>query len=147
MKDLHWKEIYAVGVPSIDDEHKTLFDAVQALKSAMVRNAGSEEMGVLLRELAATTARHFADEEALLREVQYPGAGLHTVNHQRLMEKINAFVARHIQGAATMNQHAWSFLRDWLVFHVENDDARIGDWLKDRVREQQKKAQSLPKSA
>jgi hemerythrin len=31
-----------------------------------------------------------------------------------------------------VNQHALNFLRDWLLHHIENDDARLGAWLNER---------------
>jgi hemerythrin-like metal-binding protein len=98
----------------------------------MARFAEPAEMGVLLNKLSAATAKHFADEEAMMREAKYPGLALHAANHQRLMEKVEAFAARHSRSGATVNQHALNFLRDWLLHHIENDDARLGAWLKER---------------
>lgn len=150
MVDRERKDKYAMGVASIDDEHKELFDVVHEVESAVARNAAIEETGGLLKKLAVLTTRHFTDEEAVMREAKYPGIGLHEANHQRLIEKITAFVVRHIQGGSSMNEHALNFLRDWLTFHVENDDARLSDWLKDRAREQErapKNVQAVQKSA
>jgi len=129
MAELTWGDRYAVGVEAIDDEHKELFDAVRELESAMARFAQPAEMGELLKKLSASTARHFADEEAMMREAKYPGLALHMANHQRLMEKVQAFAARHSQSGVTVNQHALNFLRDWLLHHIENDDVRLGSWL------------------
>ncbi len=68
MAELNWSGKYAVGVDAIDDDHKELFEAVRGLESAMARFAEPAEMGVLLKKLSAATARHFADEEAMMRE-------------------------------------------------------------------------------
>ena len=135
MTKLSWCEKYAVGVEAIDGEHKELFEAVLALESAMTRSAQPQEMSELLKKLSASTARHFAGEEAMMREAKYPGLAIHLANHQHLMEKVEAFAARHGRGGATVNQHALNFLRDWLLYHIENDDARLGAWLKDRSRD------------
>ena len=132
MAELTWGDKYAVGVQAIDDEHKELFDAVRELESAMARFAQPAEMGALLKKLSASTARHFADEEAMMREAKYPGLALHMANHQRLMEKVDAFAARHSRSGVTVNQHALNFLRDWLLHHIENDDVRLGSWLHER---------------
>jgi hemerythrin-like metal-binding protein len=132
MAELTWSDRYAVGVEAIDDEHKQLFDAVRGLESAMARFAQPAEMGELLKKLSASTARHFADEEAMMREAKYPGLVLHMANHQRLMEKMEAFAARHSQSGVAVNQHALNFLRDWLLHHIENDDVRLGAWLHER---------------
>ena len=131
MAELSWCDKYAVGVEAIDDEHKELFEAVRGLESAMARFAAPEEMGVLLKKLVAAASSHFANEEAMMRAQKYSGLALHLANHQRLMEKVEAFAARHSRSGATVNQHALNFLRDWLLHHIESDDARLGAWLKE----------------
>lgn len=132
MAELSWCGKYAVGVEAIDDEHKELFNAVQAIESAMARNADPAEMDVLLKVLPAVTFEHFAGEEAMMRAVKYPGVVLHAANHQRLMEKVEAFSARYSHGGVAVNQYALNFLRDWLLYHIENDDARFGVWWSER---------------
>ena len=135
MAELTWNETYAVGVEAIDGEHKELFDAVRAFELAMTRNTEAAEIRALLRTLTAATVKHFTHEEAMMREAKYPGLTLHSVNHRHLMEKLDAFVVRFSRDGAAINQHALSFLRDWLVHHIESDDQRFGDWLKDRERD------------
>lgn len=133
MAELTWGEKYAVGVRAIDDEHKELFEAVRGLESAAARNAGPAEMDVLLKKLVAATSCHFADEERAMREARYPGLALHAANHQRLMDKVEAFAARYSGSGAAVNQHALTFLRDWLCYHIENDDVRFGHWLSEHA--------------
>jgi hemerythrin-like metal-binding protein len=135
MAEITWCDKYAVGVEGIDDDHKELFAAVNALESAMARNVVAPETAALLQNLVDATQKHFASEEAAMREAKYPGLALHVANHQRLLEKVKAFASRHSQSDIQINQHALNFLRDWLVYHIENDDQRLGAWMKDRVHE------------
>jgi hemerythrin-like metal-binding protein len=130
--ELNWGDKYAVGFRAIDDEHKELFEAVIEVESAMTRNAQPAETAVLLKKLVGATAKHFASEEAMMREAKYAGVALHAANHQRLMEKVEAFATRHGQNGVAVNQHALKFLRDWLLHHMENDDARLGAWMKEK---------------
>jgi hemerythrin-like metal-binding protein len=132
LTELNWRDKYAVGFRGIDDEHKELFEAVRGIESTMTRNAEPAETAVLLTKLVAATGKHFASEEAMMRGAKYPGLALHAANHQRLMEKVEAFAARHGRSGVAVNQHAMSFLRDWLLHHIESDDARLGAWLKER---------------
>ncbi len=129
MAKLTWSDKYAVGVHAIDDEHKELVDTVREIESAMVQSA---DTGALLQKLVASASSHFADEEAMMRDRKFPGLAIHVANHQRLMEKVEAFAARHGRSGAAVNQHALNFLRDWLLYHIENDDARLGAWLSER---------------
>jgi hemerythrin-like metal-binding protein len=131
MAEFTWCDKYAIGFRQIDDEHKELFEAVRGVESAMARNAEAAETGVLLKQLVAATGKHFAGEEVMMRGAKYPGLALHAGNHRRLMEKVEAFAARHGQGGVAVNQHALNFLRDWLLHHIETDDARMGAWFKE----------------
>ncbi len=143
MAELAWDGKYAVGVGEIDDDHKELFALVGELESAVAGNepavaARNEEMadvGALLRKLADAAGKHFSSEEATMRALKYPGLALYVANHQRLAEKIEAFVTRYGRSGVVFDRHALNFLRDWLLFHIENDDLRLGAWLQDRARE------------
>jgi len=135
MAELTWSDRYAVGVQAIDDEHKELFDAIRAFDLAMTQNTEAAEIRGLLRNLTAATVKHFAHEEAAMREAKYPGLTLHCGNHRHLMEKLDAFTVRFSRGGAAINRHSLSFLRDWLVPHIENDDRRFANWLQDRERD------------
>jgi hemerythrin-like metal-binding protein len=132
MAELSWSDRHAVGLQGIDDEHEELFEAVRGLESAMGGSAEPAEMGALLKKLVAATGKHFASEEAAMREAKFPGLALHAANHQLLLEKVEAFAARHSRSGAVVNEHALNFLRNWLLHHMENDDARLGAWLKER---------------
>jgi hemerythrin-like metal-binding protein len=136
LTELNWRDKYAVGFRAIDNEHKELFEAATEVESAAARNAQPAETAVLLKKLVSATAKHFASEEAMMREAKYAGLALHAANHQRLMEKVEAFATRHGQNGVAVNQHALNFLRDWLLYHIDNDDARLGGWLKERGPEQ-----------
>lgn len=132
MARLAWSDECRVGVDQIDDEHQGLFDAIAELESAATRNSNPESVGALLSTLAHATRAHFSGEEAMMRAAKYPGLALHLANHQRLLEKLEAFVARYDRSGHAMNEHAVNFLRDWFFHHIQNDDRRFGDWLKER---------------
>lgn len=66
-----------------------------------------------------------------MQAARYPGLALHAANHKRLMQKVEAFAARHTSGGPAVNQHALNFLRDWLLYRIENDDMRLGAWWKE----------------
>jgi hemerythrin len=132
LTELNWEDKYTVGFQGIDDEHKELFEAVGEVESATARSAQPAETAVLLKKLVSATAKHFASEEAMMREAKYAGFALHVANHQRLMEKVEAFATRHGQNGVAVNQHALKFLRDWLLHHIEGDDARLGAWMQQK---------------
>jgi hemerythrin len=128
---LTWNETLSVGVQPIDDEHRELFDFLTALEAATKQSMEPESAARLLRELEEATRKHFAVEETVMRTAKYPGLVLHRANHLRLMEKLEAFSSRYGRGGQSLNQHALNFLGDWLVNHIQTDDLRLGDWLRE----------------
>ena len=130
MTALTWNDRFSVGVKPLDDEHRELFSILAALEAATTQSLEPEAAARLLRKLEEATRTHFAREEAVMRAAKYPGLALHSANHLRLMEKLEAFEARYGQGGQALNQHAHSFLDDWLANHIQTDDMRLGDWLR-----------------
>ncbi len=103
-----------------------VFDTVREIESAA---ALKTDTGALLDKLVAASSSHFAQEEALMHVRKFPGLELHAANHERLFNKLEVFAARYRRGGVAMDQHAVNFLRDWLMHHIENDDARLGAWM------------------
>jgi len=132
MTALTWNDTFSVGVEPLDDEHRELFGLLAALEAATTQRLQPESAARLLRKLEEATRTHFAREEAVMRAAKYPGLTLHSANHLRLMEKLEAFMARHGHGGQALNRHAINFLGDWLVNHIQTDDMRLGDWLRER---------------
>ena len=142
MAEQQWNQQYNVGVEALDEEHRGLFSRLQELEDAIAQSAAHEKAMGILRKIAESTRDHFQGEEAQMQELQYPGITLHRANHQRLMEKLLAFAARYVSGGQKLDHHALNFLRDWLLYHIQNDDARYGSWLQDRERAQARAQQT-----
>jgi hemerythrin-like metal-binding protein len=136
MAEQERKKEYNIGVEALDEEHQDLFNGLREIESAIAENAAQETTRAILRKIAESTRVHFGEEEAQMQAGQYPGLALHAANHQRLMEKLLAFAARYWAGGQKIDRHALNFLRDWLLYHIQNDDTRYGSWMKDRERAQ-----------
>jgi diguanylate cyclase (GGDEF)-like protein/hemerythrin-like metal-binding protein len=97
--ELTWEDSYACGHPLIDSQHERLFRLAEALLTAVTKEGPITEVSLRLETLLAHTAQHFRDEEALLRELDYPELETHRVVHTALLTK-----ARRIQRDVLMGQ-------------------------------------------
>jgi hemerythrin len=131
MAILTWSDKFSVGVQSIDDQHAVLFDALNALHSAMTKGHGRIMAGELLRDLVIHTGSHFAAEEALLDSAKYPGLAEHHQKHRILMRQMGGYIERFERGEITLNLHLLNFLRDWLTIHIQTEDRACGAWLQE----------------
>lgn len=126
---LTWKIDYSVGVKTIDSQHRTLFDIVNELHTAMMNGQAQGIAGSLLGKLVKYTRDHFASEEKMMAATSYPGLARHRTRHLDLIKQVDEFMARHERGDVTINIHLLRFLGDWLTKHIQHEDKEYGPWL------------------
>lgn len=122
-----WSEKFSVGVHAIDDQHHEIFDSLNDLQTAVIDHHDREVISSLLSQVAEGTRAHFASEEAMMAKSKYNGMALHALKHQRLLEQLDAFVARFNRGFE-LNEHSLIFMRDWFIPHILEADANFGLW-------------------
>src|SRR4051794_26408741 len=83
-----WKPEYSVGINSIDGQHQNLFVLARDLHTAMSSGQGKLAVGRILDRLVHYTATHFAHEERLMEQCQYPGLANHQMEHRVLTQKV-----------------------------------------------------------
>lgn len=85
---LVWSDRYVSGHGLIDQEHRGLFDATNALIASMVESSlDSNAVMAQLDDLLIAITRHFSDEENVLAEIGYTGLESHQRLHRTLLEK------------------------------------------------------------
>lgn len=85
---LVWQEAYECGEPTIDREHRELFDLANGLiVKAFSRQEDQDSVVPALDRLIEHLVAHFGDEEALLEKHAYPGLDTHKRAHQALLNK------------------------------------------------------------
>lgn len=100
---LIWQEAYECGEPSIDREHRDLFDLANALIDASVRDTGdSGKVLPVFDKLLDHIAGHFANEEALLERRGYAHADAHRRAHATLLGRARALRDDLAAGSASL---------------------------------------------
>jgi diguanylate cyclase (GGDEF)-like protein/hemerythrin-like metal-binding protein/PAS domain S-box-containing protein len=88
---LVWKPEYLSGEPTIDTEHKELFQlANQLFELAASQKNDPTRLNPALDELLHHVTTHFEHEEALLRQINYSDVDEHTRQHTLLKEQVIA---------------------------------------------------------
>jgi hemerythrin len=98
-------------------EFVSLRDKLLGLLSAQAPDA---VVDTLLDELLAHTRRHFAEEERLMQEANFPPYPVHKGEHDRVLDDMQARIGNWKQGRDA------AALRDWL-------DRAVGDWFSSHV--------------
>ena len=124
---VEWGPQYSVGVDAIDREHIKLLEIINRLHDLMVARIGG--VHEVVADLMAYAKSHFATEEELMEQVQYPQLARHRQLHRQLATFILTLKENLDAGRAVSTREVLSFLRDWLGSHIQREDKRMGEFL------------------
>ena len=132
---LPWKPTFSIGVEEIDAQHRTLFERVARLEAAIEAREPSPRLQELFTYLEDYARAHFAAEEQLMRDADYPGLTEHVQEHSEFKRRLRSLVPQwESEGDSTAMLFALGgLLRSWLADHVTSSDQRIGDFLRGRA--------------
>ncbi len=85
MRQLQWQERFDIGVDIVDQAHKRLFAIVDKIMELYVERHESKFACVEgIKYFKAYALKHFAEEEAYMRQIGYPGYPAHKRHHDRM---------------------------------------------------------------
>jgi hemerythrin len=126
-----WKESFAIGIPTIDKQHKELCDQVDNLFDACNRGKGAEEVKKILDFLASYTVRHFADEEAFQLKIKYPKYQQHKLKHTEFLGQVTKLKKEATENGVNIamvikiNQT----ISNWLIDHIKATDSDLKNYI------------------
>jgi hemerythrin len=126
---IQWAADLVIGIETVDREHRSLIDAINRVQTAVDDAYDSNIVLPLVVRTAKEAQSHFASEETAMVRAGYPGATLHALKHQHMMDQILAFISRYARDTSTLNQHWLNFFRDTMTNHIQNEDAIFGRWM------------------
>ncbi|WP_022958084.1 bacteriohemerythrin [Spongiibacter tropicus] len=127
-----WSPEYELGIEVIDHQHQRIIEYINQIYDARSRAAAQDSLAVILPNLVDYTLSHFAFEEALLEEVDYPELSEHQLTHQHFAKLIGAMKARFDRGEAIAEELA-TILQHWLIDHIMSDDQQYAPVVKQRL--------------
>lgn len=141
MKIAQWRPDYETGYTLIDDQHRSLFHAINALNSAMLEGRAEELLDRTLKSLRNYTTLHFETEEQFMLKYGYPGYSDHKAKHELLRESVEQFNNQEThQSLSQLTITISHFLTDWLIHHIQSEDKKMIQFLRqERQKEQARK--------
>lgn len=121
---LQWSEQFSVGIPEIDEQHKTLFDLINKIHTAILERRGSAACAEVLDELVSYTRVHFGLEQNLMRSGKFPGYAAHCALHHSLVAEVESMQSKIRSGKAAISFELLHFLRNWLTGHILTEDMK-----------------------
>ncbi|HPS56896.1 MAG TPA: bacteriohemerythrin [Spirochaetota bacterium] len=132
MAILEWNKSLETGIELIDAQHEELFRRIDKLELAMYNGRAVTELRNLLKYLESYVIEHFAAEEDLMLQINYPDYASHAREHTDFRNMINGLLAdckgRGIDSylAIDVDKH----MRKWLEHHIMKVDMAFVPFIK-----------------
>lgn len=128
-----WDDSIALGIPSIDGQHKALFDWVNTLDEAVKNGDGSEAVGEIIWKLITYVTEHFSEEERLMLACNYPELAAHRNEHDLFVARLQEIQVNFNKGQE-MEINILDFLVKWLVCHIKGTDQGYSRFIHEQAR-------------
>jgi hemerythrin len=121
---LYWSEDYRLGIPGVDQEHRTFFGLLHDIEQclAMGDDPGAR---MALGAMRSYAEQHFGHEEEFLEAVGYPDLTAHRAEHATFLHDVKVLEAT----PAVPTTVAVLMARAWIVTHILGTDRRYTRWL------------------
>ena len=130
MPDTHLARDLHIEHEQIDQQHEHLANIIGKIYHAMQMQAPHATTLELFQQLITSTQEHFAYEENLLRQSDYPDLDGHLEEHNELLHQLEGLRQRLRSGSLEINMHMMILLKDWLLNHVDDADRAYVSHLK-----------------
>lgn len=126
-----WKEEYEIGVAEIDRAHKQLFSIVnRIINNFMDMDFERNKMTCMeaIKYLKSYTIKHFAEEEAYQRSINYGGYKVHKKIHDNMRDVVIPALEKEVTAKSYSKEALEHFVgacAGWLAAHVLVEDQAI----------------------
>jgi hemerythrin-like metal-binding protein len=114
---IDWNPAYSIGLEEIDEQHKVLFDIINAMWDEVIKREKGAALLDTLDELERYTVTHFTAEETFMRSHGYSKFDAHKQQHDRFIERVRN-ERLSIEAGGPVSLDMINFLKDWLINHI-----------------------------
>ncbi len=129
VRTIKWSAAFETGIALIDQQHQAVFEPVNELGRAITAGLGAPEIGRLLRAILQDIEEHFATEELLLKENDYPGYAKQQAEHEQALQKLRRIILRSPADHLSAAQEFHALCCDWLINHISGPDRAYAEFL------------------
>lgn len=129
---MRFSEDYRLGHQKLDTEHQLLFGIMGDLEGEIPAARGRAVLADLLERLFMYAFMHFATEDRLMMESDYPDAQAHRAEHQSVLSNLKQQEAEYQAGVRTAPEDTLRLMADWARSHILHMDRRLVDYLAKR---------------
>jgi hemerythrin len=122
VEQITWTEEFSVGVARLDRQHKRLIQMTNRLIATPQTTTDSELISDILSDMTNYAQEHFAAEEELMRQHDYPRLEEHIAQHRAFQKTTVDFCSATMLNVRFVPESVLHYLSDWLVDHILDSD-------------------------
>lgn len=126
MAFIDWDGSLLTGIDEIDQDHRHLVMLLNRAYEDVIDKGSLASTGAILEELYDYATYHFHREEGKMAAMEYPQAAEHLAEHRRFIKRVTEMHKDYLGGRGTVALEMVTFLRNWLVNHISQVDAKVG---------------------
>jgi hemerythrin-like metal-binding protein len=127
-----WTEAFRVNIAILDQQHQQLIDTINQLDQALRKGEGKAALEPVLDKLVEYALVHFAAEESLMEQHDFPGLSTHRAQHEEFRKRLDEYLKAHKAGKPGVPVSLLFFMKDWLKEHVLKTDKLYSAFLNAR---------------
>lgn len=134
MSEFGIKPKHLIHVPQLDDEHGQLFAIADLLRKQLMEPDNLDTVRKTFAIFEKYMRIHFANEERIMLQCDYPGYHAHREIHRNLLTQMEAMGQQLVEGVATSAKFFNTSIAIWLGGHITSEDAKLGVYLQTRQK-------------
>ena len=115
---------FQTRVRAMDAEHERLVEIINHMYEIYEKKGSQSSLVTVLDDLLEYGRRHFANEEAYMRQIQFPGLTAHQLVHKDLISQATHLKRRLVDGEVGVDEDTFRFLQNWLMGHIVGTDVK-----------------------
>ena len=121
------------GVAKIDEQHQELIDRINELKTMGAQVFSKEEIQKTLDLLGEYVIKHFADEEQLQNQSNYPKYEMHKELHKNFVKEFLKMQEEFASNGSSLkfSLELTQVVINWLIKHIKMADVEFGRYYKE----------------
>ncbi len=112
-----WDDLYYIGIPAIDEQHKQIVSIANRMLEALIQQKATREVPFILKEMISYADTHFKTEEEYMEKAGFPGIEDHKEMHQEFREKVVRFQQKLDANDPSLTAELTIFLTTWVTEH------------------------------
>lgn len=118
---VEWDDAMKLGVKSIDDDHRAIFELLNQFFRSMVAGEETAQMAAISKKFFDTILLHKAEEIQMMKRTGYPRIEEHGQQHNKLVREFEDIRHRAERGDTGLNETILNYMAAWKTHTVVYD--------------------------